>query len=172
MTSVCPTDVVEAPLDVVWRLLTEPAGWGGFFDVRIGHIDPPGPARVGQRVVAESGPRLFHFKVSFEFTLVDAERRRLGLQVRLPFGVTVTEDLHCAAISEGRCRVTYGCDFGLPGGWRGWIARLFLGREMEAGPIDSLARLRAAAERTVSLADHSSDGCKAGISASQALRSH
>jgi hypothetical protein len=35
MTLVCPTDVVEAPIGVVRRLLTEPAGRGGFFDVRI-----------------------------------------------------------------------------------------------------------------------------------------
>jgi hypothetical protein len=147
MTAVCPTDVVEAPIDVVWRLLTEPAGWGGFFDVRIIRIVPPGSARVGQRVFAESGPRLFHFKVRFEFTAVDAERHRLGLQVRLPFGVTVREDLHCAAVSESRCRVTYGCDFGFVDGWRGWIGKLLLGREMATGPADSLARLKAAAER-------------------------
>ena len=147
MTAVCPTDVVEAPIDLVWRLLTEPAGWGGFFDVRIGHIEPPGSARVGQRVFAESGPRLFHLKVRFEFTAVDAERHRLGLQVHLPFGVTVSEDLHCAAVSKRRCRVTYGCDFGFAEGWRGWIGKLVVGREMEAGPTDSLARLKAAAER-------------------------
>ena len=147
MTAVCPTDVVKAPIDVVWRLLTEPAGWGGFFDVRISRIEPPGSARVGQRVFAESGPRLFHFRVRFEFTVVDAERHRLGLQVRLPFGVTVSEDLHCAAISASRCRVTYGCDFSFADGWRGWIGKSLLAREMQTGPADSLARLKAAAER-------------------------
>ena len=149
MTAVCPTDVVEAPIDVVWRLLTEPAGWGGFFDIRIGHIEPPGCARVGQRVFAESGPRLFHLRVHFEFTAVDAERHRLGLRVDLPFGVTVSEDLHCAAVSESRCRVTYGCDFAFAGGWWGWIGERLMGREIATGPADSLARLKAAAERAV-----------------------
>ena len=147
MTAVCPTDVVEAPIEVVWRLLTEPAGWGGFFDVRISDVEPPGPARIGQQVFAESGPRLFHFRVRFEFAEVDAERHHLGLRVRLPLGVTVSEDLHCAAVSEHRCRVTYGCDFGFAEGWRGWVARVLLRREMETGPMDSLARLKAAAER-------------------------
>jgi hypothetical protein len=147
MTAVCPTDVVEAPIDVVWRLLTEPAGWGGFFDIRIGHIEPLGSARVGQRVYGESGPRLLHFKVCFEFTAVDAELHRLRLQVRLPFGVTVSEDLHCAAVSASRCRVTYGCDFAFDKGWRGWVGKLLVGREIETGPADSLTRLKAAAER-------------------------
>lgn len=153
MTAICPTDVVEAPVDVVWGLLTDPAGWGGFFDVRVSRIDPPGPARVGQRVFAGSGPRLLHLQLRFEFTAIDAERHRLGLQVSLPFGVTVSEDLTCTPISERRCRVSYGCDFGFADGWRGWIGRLLLGREMETGPADSLARLKAAAERAVWLRD-------------------
>jgi hypothetical protein len=164
MTAVCPTDIVEAPVDVVWRLLTEPAGWGGFFDVRIGHIEPPGSARDGQRVFAESGPRLLHLKVRFEFTAIDAERHRLGLQVRLPFGVTVSEDLHCAAVSESRCRVTYSCDFGFARGWRGWIGKLLVSREMETGPADSLARLKAAAERAAD--------AKTGTRVSGSLQGH
>jgi hypothetical protein len=42
----CPTAVINAPVDFVWALL-EPAAWGGVFDVRVGSIDPPGPAIVG-----------------------------------------------------------------------------------------------------------------------------
>jgi hypothetical protein len=147
----CPTDVVEAPIDTVWRLLTEPAGWGGFFDVRIARIDPPGPAQVGQRILAESGPRWLHLRVCFEFTHIDAERHLLGLSIAFPLGVTVREDLTASAISDGRCRVTYGCDFGFAQGWRGWLARLLLAREVKVGPADSLARLKAAAERACRL---------------------
>jgi hypothetical protein len=28
-----PTTLVYAPIDIVWTFLTEPAGWGEFFDV-------------------------------------------------------------------------------------------------------------------------------------------
>src|SRR5271165_7209229 len=147
MTAVCPTDIVEAPIGVVWDLLTAPGGWADVFDVRIERIDPPGPARVGQRVLAESGPRWLHLRLRFTFNEVDAERHRLGLQILFPFGVTVREDLVAVAISDRRCRVTYGCDFDFARGWRGWFGRLLIGREMEAGPTESLARLKAAAER-------------------------
>jgi hypothetical protein len=148
MTLVCPTDVVEAPVEVVWGLLTDPAGWGGFFDLRVREVHPPGPAHAGQRVVAESGPQFLHLKVSLEFTRIDATHHRLGLRVALPLGVVVREDMSCVALEAGRCRVTYGCDFSFPAGLRGSIVRALLGREVQAGPIESLSRLKAFAERT------------------------
>ena len=147
MTTACPTDVVDAPIDVVWALLTEPTGWGGFFDIRNVHVDPPGPARVGQRVQARSGPRWLRLKIGFSFTRVDPADHRLGIDVRLPLGVTVREDLSCAPLGDDRCRVSYRCDFGFPEGWRGALLRAVLGRQLIAGPADSLARLKAAAER-------------------------
>lgn len=42
----CPTAVINAPVDVVWALLIEPAAWGGVFDVRVGSIDPRPEAAV------------------------------------------------------------------------------------------------------------------------------
>ena len=51
----CPTAVINAPVDLVWALLIEPAAWGGVFDVRVGSIDPPGPAIVGQKISGETG---------------------------------------------------------------------------------------------------------------------
>src|ERR1700689_5108753 len=41
VTLICPTDVVDAPIEVVWGLLTDPAGWGGFFAFRIRARLPP-----------------------------------------------------------------------------------------------------------------------------------
>jgi hypothetical protein len=46
----CPTGVVNAPVEVVWTLLTHPEGWGDFYNVRITAADPAGPAVVGQTV--------------------------------------------------------------------------------------------------------------------------
>lgn len=143
----CPTTEVRAPVEVVWALLTEPAGWGSFFDVRIDRIDPAGPAAVGQRIEGESGPRLLHLKLVFRFTGVDAEKHRLMLDVKLPFGITVQEDLRCTPIDIDKCRVNYSCDFGFPTGWRGALARLLTYRERDAGPINSLSRLKCAAEQ-------------------------
>ena len=68
---VCPTAVVEAPVETVWQLLTYFAGWGDFYDVRVLSVEPPGPAVVGQRMRGESGPRWLNLGICFEHTLVD-----------------------------------------------------------------------------------------------------
>jgi hypothetical protein len=67
----CPTAVINAPVDVVWALLIEPAAWGGVFDVRVGSIDPPGPAIVGQRISGETGLRILHLKLTFWMIEID-----------------------------------------------------------------------------------------------------
>jgi hypothetical protein len=142
----CPTEIVDAPIEVVWGLLTNFEGWGNFYDVRVKRVEPPGPAVVGQRMFGESGPRWLHIGVSFEFLLIDEARRKLEIDVRLPFGLTVREELDCVVLSDDRCRVNYHCNFRIPDGVRGALIRLFLGREMTNGPIDSIGRLKRAAE--------------------------
>lgn len=144
--SSCPTSLVNAPVAIVWALLTHPEQWGDFYDVRIRTVEPAGPAVVGQTVLAESGPRLLHLKVEFRFTKIDAVNFELGLDVKLPFGVTVREDLSCVPIGPTQCRVNYHCGFGFPAGWRGAVLRFVLRRELDSGPVDSLSRLRRAAE--------------------------
>jgi len=129
----------------VWTLLTRP---GDFYDVRIASVEPPGPAEVGQTVFGETGPRLLHLKLEFRFTQIDAANYTLGFDVRLPFGVTVREDLNCVPLSQHQCRVNYHCDFAFPTGWRGAVARFLMRRELDAGPVDSLNRLQRAAERS------------------------
>jgi hypothetical protein len=97
----------------------DPAGWERVFDLRVADIDPPGPAVVGQQVCGETGPRIFHLKLGFKMMEIDTDRRRLRLEVKLPFGVTVDEDLSCTPLDEIRCRVDYRCNFDFPRGWRG-----------------------------------------------------
>ncbi len=143
----CPTAFVNAPIEAVWALLLEPMQWGNVFDVRVLRVDPEGPASVGQTITAESGPRLLHLRVELRFVEIDPMQHRIRLNVRLPFGITVAEDLRCASVSPKECQVTYGCHFSLPDGVRGTILRTILRRELEEGPRDSLSRLKRAAER-------------------------
>lgn len=49
----CPTETVEAPIGVVWQLLTDFSVWGSFFDLRVISVEPPGPAALGQRMRGE-----------------------------------------------------------------------------------------------------------------------
>jgi len=144
--AVCPTDVVSAPVEIVWRLLTTPAGWGDFFDAEVLRVEPPGPAAVGQHVDLRSGPGIAKFRLQFDFVLVDAAQHVLGIEIRLPFGIVNHERLSCAPLGPETCRVSYGCNFEFPRGWLGWLLLTVLRREIEAGPVDSLARLKRTAE--------------------------
>jgi Polyketide cyclase / dehydrase and lipid transport len=144
--SSCPTSIVNAPVDIVWGLLTHPEKWGDFYDVRVTSVEPPGPAVVGQTIFAESSPRLLHLALQFRFIKIDVVKYELRLDVKLPFGVTVCEDLNCVPIGQDQCRVNYNCRFGFPVGWRGTVARMLMRRELNSGPADSLSRLRRAAE--------------------------
>jgi hypothetical protein len=120
------------------RYLLDPQVGGNFFDVRITGTSPDGLAVAGQKIHAESGPSFLHLE--FQYVEIDPERYRLGLDVRLSFGLTVRENLDCVPLETDRCRVNYHCDFYLPTGWRGVPARLVMRRELAAGPVDSLSR--------------------------------
>ena len=142
----CPTALVEAPIEIVWGLLTNFAGWGTFYDIRVLSVEPPGPAAVGQRMRGESGPRWLHLGGWFEFTRIE-QHRKLELDIGLSLGITVHEDLDCLAVDVARCRVNYHCHFGFPAGWRGTLLRRVLSRGLTTGPADSLSRLKRAAEK-------------------------
>jgi hypothetical protein len=77
-----PTAVLNAPADIVWALLTDSARWGGVFDMRVAGIDPPGPAVVGQKVCGETGPRIFHLKLTFRTKEPNPDRTRRNSAIR------------------------------------------------------------------------------------------
>src|SRR6202022_1974878 len=108
-----PTAVINAPVDVVWALLMEPAAWGGVFNVRVGSIDPPGPAIVGQKICGETGLRILHLKLTFRMIEIDLDHQRPCLDVQLPLGIMIHEDRsqlyatrcdHCRVIRCGPSR--------------------------------------------------------------------
>ena len=149
----CPTAVVKAPVSVVWSLLTNPAGWENFFDIRIIGISPEGPAAVGQIIYAESGPSILHLGLEFQFLKIDPAEHVLELAGRLPFRLMVHDSLTCVSLGPNQCRVSYSCNFSPPSGWRGALMRLLVRREFVTGPSDSLQRLKGAAEKAYALVE-------------------
>jgi hypothetical protein len=143
----CPSALVNAPIEIVWRLLTDPAGWGKFYDLRVTKVEPPGPAAEGQKFYGESGPRFLHLRLAFEYIKVDPVRYLLNLDVELPFGLFVREEMDCIPLDNAQCRVNYHCNFSFPEGWRGNLLRALLGRKLDSGPMDSISRLKRAAEQ-------------------------
>lgn len=143
----CPSAVVNAPVDVVWALLTTPAGWGDVFDMRLLGVEPAGPAAVGQVVHGETGPGLLHLKLMFRILEIDQALHHLRMDVRLPLGLAVREDLRCTSLDDTHCRIDYRCEFSFPTGWRAAAIRHLVNRRLDSGPEDSLHRLKRAAER-------------------------
>jgi hypothetical protein len=136
----CQTAVINAPVDVVWALLMEPAAWGDVFNVRVGSIDPPGSAIVGKKISGETGLRIVHLKLAFWMIEIDLDHHRLRPDVNLPFGLSVNENLRCTPLDDACCRADYHCNFGFPRGWRGALMWALMNQRLDAGPRDSLSR--------------------------------
>ncbi len=103
----CPTNVVDAPLELVWSLLTQPAGWGAFFDMRVTAVEPKGCAVAGQVIEGATGPWPINLRVRFRLTNVDAAEHQLGLDGDLPFGLKLREDIRLQRLDANRCRVSF-----------------------------------------------------------------
>src|SRR5438105_3998150 len=73
--NVCPTDRVQAPVEVVWELLMHPAGYGGFWQMTVERVEPEGPAAVGQRIFAWMLCR--RLRIDGEILEVDAVRHAI-----------------------------------------------------------------------------------------------
>jgi hypothetical protein len=112
----CPTEIVDAPVEIVWALLPLPEQWGKFFR-------PSRHSRGATRIdscrakgLCEIWPQLLSLRLEFECTDIDAIDHKLGLNINLPFGLRVREELDCIPINRTRCKVNYRCNFGLPAG--------------------------------------------------------
>jgi hypothetical protein len=101
---------------------------------------------VGRQMLGVTGPLGLKFRVTFAFREIDADARRLLMDVRLPFGISVVED-------RGETDQRRAMPRELPLQFR---LSLRLARrstaacplpELDKGPADSLTRLKRAAER-------------------------
>ena len=98
---VCPTDVILAPAERVWHLLTNPqelAHWSGTKLVE-------GPARAvsaGDRLVFRAG--MLH--ITFDVLDMQAPRQ-LTLDIALPFGIKNREQMQITPIDANSCRTTF-----------------------------------------------------------------
>jgi uncharacterized protein YndB with AHSA1/START domain len=97
----CPADVIHAPPERVWELLTNPArfGWLGVKVVEA-------PARhlaVGDRLVFGPAPGL---RLSWNVRSVEP-LRTLELDVTVPFGIRNHEIVVVSPLSSASCRVAF-----------------------------------------------------------------
>jgi uncharacterized protein YndB with AHSA1/START domain len=98
---VCPTDILLAPAERIWHLLTDPrelARWTGTKLVE----GPACPMSAGDHLVLRVG--MLHII----FDVLDVRPPwELMLDVRLPFGVTNHEQIQITPIDAHSSRVTF-----------------------------------------------------------------
>ena len=106
--SVCPSAVVDAPVERVWEIVTQPEGFDLWTDASLVAAEPPGPASPGQELhfVTRALGRSFAIRISVRE--VDAERHRLHFVVALPFGIVNDEVMTFVEAGEGRTLVRFG----------------------------------------------------------------
>jgi len=98
---VCPTDIILAPAERIWRLLADPrelAQWTGTKLVEA----PARAVGAGDRLVFRIG--VWHIT----FDVVDMQApRQLTLDIALPFGVKNREQIQITPIDAHSCRTTF-----------------------------------------------------------------
>ena len=98
---VCPTDIILAPAERIWRLVTDPrelAEWTGTKLVEA----PARAVSAGDRLVFRKG--MFHIT----FDVVDMQApRQLTFDIALPLGVTNREQIQITPIDGNSCRTTF-----------------------------------------------------------------
>jgi uncharacterized protein YndB with AHSA1/START domain len=98
---VCPTDVILAPVERVWRLVTEPRDLAHWSGTRL--VEAPTRAiRAGDQLVFRAGV----FLITFDVVDLDAPRQ-LTLDIALPLGVKNREQIQITPIDARTCRTTF-----------------------------------------------------------------
>jgi hypothetical protein len=105
----CPIALVQASVERVWNLLSEPAHYDQWWEVQMHAITPAGSALPGQRIKAGTtvlGRRWTLVNITVEH--IDHGRRVIDLTTRLPFGITAHNHITCVPLDAATCRVSFG----------------------------------------------------------------
>ena len=106
--SVCPTAVVEAPVESVWALLADPAHYDGWWDAHTFRIDPPGPAAPGQVIYGGGAKTRWAPHVTTRIVGVDPEKHQIQFVVSLPLGMTNHQTTTVTPLNATSCRLSFG----------------------------------------------------------------
>jgi uncharacterized protein YndB with AHSA1/START domain len=106
--NVCPADTVRAPVERVWELLMQPAGYGRFWDFTVEGVEPEGPAVAGQRLVGWTRALCRRWRFEGEIQEVNAARHQILFRMSLPLGIVSKNRIMCARVDEKNCTLRFG----------------------------------------------------------------
>ena len=102
--SVCPMAIVNAPVERVWNLLSEPANFDLWWDAKTQSILPEGRAQVGQKVHAKAGG----FNIFLAIEGVDESQHKIDFMSKFPFGITGFNHITCTQLPDATTQVSFG----------------------------------------------------------------
>lgn len=108
VVSVCPIDIVYAPVDDVWELLTQTSKYDQWWDAHLERSVPEGSATPGQMVYATSDAFGRRWNVTFVIEMVNPGKHQIKFNVTLPLGIVDHATITCTPIDAASCRVQYG----------------------------------------------------------------
>ena len=106
--SVCPADVVAAPVEMVWANLVLWERYRDWAGVRVARCEPEGPASPGQTVILAGGFPFGSLRFTFKVEQVDAAGHAIDGHVFFPFGLQQKSHIACKVIDATTCHVQYG----------------------------------------------------------------
>ena len=106
--STCPLTTVNAPLDRVWGLLSNPTCYAAWWDAQTRSIVPAGPAQAGQTIEAQTMALGRPWAIHIVVERVDAAQHQIAFTTMLPLGITVHNQITCAPLDTASCRVSFG----------------------------------------------------------------
>ena len=89
--NVCPIATINAPLDAETRSIT-----------------PPGHARAGQKIHAQTKALGRRWDVNILINSVDDSKYHIEMTTALPFGITVLNHISCTPGDSANARVSFG----------------------------------------------------------------
>ena len=102
---VCPVPVVNAPIERVWEVLTDPDSYRRWSGAELVRASPPGPVREGQ--VLDFRTREFGIAFRVRMDIGSPEPPGLlPMRVHMPFGIVNDERITLAPLDPLHTRVT------------------------------------------------------------------
>lgn len=98
---VCPTETINATVEHIWELLTDPRRFARWSDARL-EEGPARPVSTGDHFVLKKRGMRIRIEV-----LSATPLQRLGLFIHLPFGIVNHEQVQLTQLSGTACRVTF-----------------------------------------------------------------
>src|ERR1700690_259001 len=106
--SACPLATIHAPVERVWRFVSEPTNYALWWDAQTRAMVAGGGASPGQKIYAEPTPLGKHWAVTVPVRKVDEAKRQIHLTTVLPLGITVHNHIICLPLDPAHCRVSFG----------------------------------------------------------------